>query len=144
MTASLRFAYSGVANEPTTLMPRLPMALHHNSHTLNVIGLIDTGAAINLLPYQLGLQLGIVWEDQPILPSIGGSFGKLEARGIEVLASHPELTPSGFVRLVFGWTRAENAPILFGQMNFLMNFNVCFYRNERYFEIQGHSPSGSP
>ena len=31
---------------------------------LAVVGLLDTGSTVNILPYPLGLQLGLVWEQQ--------------------------------------------------------------------------------
>jgi hypothetical protein len=51
------------------------------------------------------------------------------------MASHPRINPDNPVRLVCAWTRAEEAPVLFGQSNFFMEFDVCFYRSQRAFEI---------
>ena len=39
------------------------------------------------------------------------------------------------VRLVFAWTQAENAPAIFGQMNFFLEFDVCFYRSQNMFDV---------
>jgi hypothetical protein len=39
------------------------------------------------------------------------------------------------VRWVFAWTQAENAPVIFGQMNFLLEFDVRFYRSQSAFEV---------
>ncbi|MDQ3713068.1 MAG: hypothetical protein M3388_12735 [Acidobacteriota bacterium] len=44
-----------------------------------------------------------------------------------------ELIP---VNLAFAWTRAEDAPLVLGQTNFFMEFDVCFYHSQKEFEIK--------
>ena len=44
------------------LQPYLPLTLTYHSHSLPVPGLLDTGAMVNVLPYQVGVDLGAVWE----------------------------------------------------------------------------------
>jgi len=56
-----RFPYVAANNLPTSLMPRLPMVLSLGGRSVEVNGLLDTGAAVNVLPYQVGLTLGAVW-----------------------------------------------------------------------------------
>jgi len=63
-------------------------------------------------------------------------LGQFEARALVVMASHPQITPNEAIRLVFAWTQAENAPIIFGQMNFFLEFDVCFYRSQSLFDIR--------
>ncbi|ETW98999.1 MAG: hypothetical protein ETSY1_16620 [Candidatus Entotheonella factor] len=55
MTSAIRFAYS----EPS-LLAYLPITLSHESFTLAVAGLLDTGSTVNVLPCPIGLQLGLV------------------------------------------------------------------------------------
>jgi hypothetical protein len=47
-------------------MPYLPIMLSLNSQSLNAEGLLDTGASVNVLPYELGLQLGLIWENETL------------------------------------------------------------------------------
>ncbi len=47
-----------------SLMPFLPMTLSHNSREIDVSGLLDTGAAVNVLPFSVGQQLGFVWDNE--------------------------------------------------------------------------------
>jgi hypothetical protein len=47
-------------------MPYLPLTLSLDGQFLNTEGLLDTGASVNVLPYELGLQLGLVWEDETL------------------------------------------------------------------------------
>ena len=135
----MHFAYTTTDNTPTGLMPRLPLALRYGKRIVEVIGLLDSGSAVNLLPYPLGLALGAIWEEQPLLAPLAGSLGMIEARGLAVMASHPQLTLESPVRLVFAWTHVEDAPVLFGQVNFFMEFEVCFYRAQNRFDVKRRS-----
>jgi hypothetical protein len=45
-------------------LPQLPLTLAYRDELVSVIALLDTGASVNVLPYNVGLQLGAVWEEQ--------------------------------------------------------------------------------
>ena len=94
---------------------------------------------MNVLPYPVGVALGADWDQQSTVISLAGSLGRVEARALVLLASHSQLTLDGPIRLVFAWTRAEDAPVIFGQTNFFMEFNVCFYRSQGAFEVHPRS-----
>ena len=115
------------------LQPYLPLTLTYQSHSLPVPGLLDTGAMVNVLPYQVGVDLGAVWEQQTTALRLSGNLAQFEARGLLVLAVVGQFAP---VRLAFAWTRATNVPVLLGQVNFFMEFDVCFYRSQLAFEVQ--------
>ena len=40
------------------------------------------------------------------------------------------------VQLAFAWTRSNAVPVLLGQVNFFMEFDVCFYRSRLVFEVK--------
>jgi hypothetical protein len=55
----MRFKYSTTdpsQNEFDSL-PRLPLILRKGDQIIEVLGLVDSGATINVLPYEIGLQL---------------------------------------------------------------------------------------
>lgn len=131
----MRFPYTAANDSSASLMPRLALTLEVDGQTVDVIGLVDTGSTVNVLPYSVGLALGGDWNEHPIIPSLSGSLAHLEVRAFAALASHPQLTPHSPVRLVFAWAQTDNAPILFGQMNFFMEFDVCFYRSQNVFDV---------
>ena len=66
MTTPVRFAYAhpDASRTEGSLLAYVPITLRHDSSVLTVTGLLDTGATVNVLPYSLGLQLGLVWEHQ--------------------------------------------------------------------------------
>ena len=50
----------------SSIMPYLPITLSNGSNSVEVMALLDTGASVNVLPYQIGLQLGATWEQQTV------------------------------------------------------------------------------
>jgi len=132
VAGNFRFKYTVIDDNPNSLMPRLQMALQNRGRSVDVIGLLDTGAAVNVLPYHVGA----VWEKQNIVVPLTGNLRQFEARGLIVNAFHPQLTSNKPIELVFAWTTSDNAPILLGQMNFFAMFDVCFFRAEHAFEVR--------
>jgi hypothetical protein len=61
-------------------MPYLPITLSNGSNSLEVMALLDTGASVNVLPYQIGLQLGATWEQQTVPIELSGNLAHSEAR----------------------------------------------------------------
>lgn len=141
MPQPVRFPYQSAGEPPFVLMPKLSLTLHNQDRFVEVTGLLDTGSTVNVLPYQVGLNLGAIWDEQRQTVPLVGSLGQFEARGLMLLASHPQLTPTAPMELVFAWTKAEDVPLIFGQMNFFVTFDVCFYRSQGFFEIHPHGSS---
>ena len=118
----------------TSYLPFLPITLALRQRTVQVAGLVDTAATVNVLPYDIGQQLGAVWDAQTVPVQLTGNLAKEKARGLVLTA-----TVGGFpsVQLAFAWTRSSSVPVILGQVNFLMEFDVCFYRSRLAFE---HKP----
>lgn len=116
-----------------TLRPLMPAILHLSGSSLQVQSLLDTGADVNVLPYHLGVALNANWESARQGIRLSGNLARYEARGILLKVSvgrFPE------VSLAFAWTRAENVPLIFGQVNFFTVFDVCFFRSRQLFEVR--------
>jgi len=130
----MRFAFTEIDPDLGALstLPYLPILLTYQQHSLKVSGLLDTGSSVNVLPYSTGLRLGAVWEHQWLSVPLGGNLARFEARAVAIKAKI-EHFPS--VDLAFAWTRDKNAPLILGQMNFFLAFDVCFYRSELAFEL---------
>jgi hypothetical protein len=108
------------------LRPQLPIVLGSGTNSLETVGLVDSGADVNVLPYRIGVELGAEWSTRQPAVQLSGNLGLYEARGI-VLDAVVGSLPS--VRLAFAWTRAEHVPLLLGQVNFCAEFDVCFFRS---------------
>lgn len=132
----MRFPYTAADNLLTSLMTRLSLDLHNGNHSVNVTGLLDTGSAVNVLPYSIGLALGAVWQAQMVSIPLVGALGRHDARALALLASHPQLISSLTVRLAFAWVQTDEAPVIFGQVNFFAEFDVCFFRSQGVFDVK--------
>jgi len=113
-------------------MPYLPLTLISNSKSLNTEGLLDTGASVNVLSYELGLQLGLIWKDETLSVLLAGNLARFEARAVVVDA---QVSSFPSVNLAFAWTQAPNVPLILGQANFFFEFDVCFFRARSEFEV---------
>ena len=114
-------------------LPYLPLTFTYRNHSLLVSGLLDTGASVNVLPYDMGIQLGADWKRQKIPVRLTGNLAQLEARVLIVSAKVGQFAP---VRLALAWTQANNIPLILGQVNFFLEFDVCFFRSQLVFEIR--------
>ena len=134
MVDRVRFAFKEVDPSLGVLstLPYLPILLTYQNQSLRVSGLLDTGSSVNVLPYEIGLRLGAVWERQRLSVPLGGNLSKFEARAVVMTANVEQFLP---VELAFAWTKDRNAPLILGHMNFFLAFDVCFYRSELAFEV---------
>ena len=134
MVDKVRFAFTEVDPDLGALstLPYLPLILTYRNQSLSVSGLLDTGSSVNVLPYAMGLRLGAVWERQRLSIPLGGNLARFEARALVLMATVEKFSP---VELAFAWTKDRNAPLILGQMNFSLAFDLCFYRSELAFEI---------
>ncbi len=133
-----RFAYTNSRNSAgeSVLLPLLPLVLRLQEQSVAASGLLDSGATVNVLPYALGLQLGAVWEQQTVRVRLGGNLANHEARALLLSAVVGDFE---LVRLAFAWTRAENVPLILGQINFFAEFDICFFRAQQAFEVSRKS-----
>jgi hypothetical protein len=125
-----------VSRDPTlgvaSLAPMLPITLSGTA-SVEVTGLVDSGAAINVLPHSLGVQLGFDWDLQTQGIQLSGNLAAVEARVIVVTARVRQFPG---VRLAFGWAKTDTVPVLLGQVNFFMEFDICFFRSRSLFEAR--------
>ncbi len=134
MSTPVRFAYADMTTHRTeaSLLAYMPITLSHGPQGLTASGLLDTGATVNVLPYSLGCQLGLVWDQQTTSVYLTGSLARLPARGV-IVSGHVASFPP--VELAFAWTQATDVPLILGQVNFFMAFDVCFFRSQAAFEV---------
>ena len=113
--------------------PMIPILLTYGNKTISTTALIDSGADVSVLPHNVGLELGAIWDDQKITLELSGNLSRFEARGILLSATIGTLKS---VRLAFAWTQSEQARLVLGQTNFFDEFAVCIRRFSNSFEIQ--------
>ena len=131
----MRFRYSTTDSSQNEFdsLPRIPLILRREGQTVEALGLVDSGATVNVMPYELGLQLGAAWEDSRAIIQLAGNLGSQPAMPFFAIAQVGDLPP---IQLAFAWTKSPNAPLILGQANFFMEFDLCFYRSKMEFEVK--------
>ena len=127
MPSTIEFSFSD-----DEALPMIPITLNHTGFSVSANALLDTGSTVNLLPYDIGLQLGAIWEEQTVRLPLAGNLTRVEARGLFVHVQIGHLEP---VRLVFAWVQASQVPLILGQTNFFRDFDVCFQRSRCTVEV---------
>ena len=110
----------------------LPLALVGGSK-LETSGLVDSGASINVLPYGLGVQLGFDWAQETRTVELSGNLAAVEARVVVLSGVVGSFPP---VRLAFAWAQTDHIGVILGQVNFFLEFDVCFFRSRSLFEVR--------
>jgi hypothetical protein len=105
------------------LLPWLPLTLIQGANVVPALGLVDTGASVNVLSRDIGEKLGISWDQLPTKVTLSGNLASDEARVVLLDCKIADYEP---VRLVFAWTRSKYAPLILGQTNFFLEFDACF------------------
>ena len=134
----MRFKYSTTdpSQDESDSLPRIPLILRRDRRAVEAVALVDSGATVNVLPYDVGVQLGAVWENQRASIRLAGTLGDQGAVPVFAVAQIDDLP---VVRLAFAWIRRNDVPVILGQTNFFMEFDVCFYRSRLEFEIRPKS-----
>ena len=123
MAEPRRFPYIKV--ESTYFAPYLPLKLSRGEKSVDASGLVDSGASVSVLPYQIGIELGAIWEQQKIDFSLGGNLANYETKALLLTA---EIADFPAVSLAFAWTKAENVPLIFrGKQTSLRNSTFVFF-----------------
>lgn len=134
----MRFRYSTTDSSQNEFdsLPRIPLVLNYQNRSVEVVGLVDSGATVNVLPYEVGLKLGATWDDRKAVIQLAGNLGGQPAMPLFATA---DVEGCGSAQLAFAWARAEHIPVILGQTNFFMEFDVCFYRSKMEFDVNPKS-----
>ena len=131
----MRFFYSTTHPNQTQLesLPRLPLTLKLNDISMEVSGLVDSGATINVLPFTIGQELGAIWDSQKAVIRLAGNMANSLAQPIVIKAEVGNFAP---VLLAFAWVAHDNISVILGQTNFFNEFEICFFKNSFEFEVK--------
>jgi hypothetical protein len=134
VSAVARFPFVSVraASGVSETRPLIPVELHTGTGNASSLALLDTGSSINVLPFSMGQKLGGNWSTQPVVP-LGGILAGVAGRALFAelrLGSFPSKT------LAFAWLEDDQAPLILGQFNFFLEFDVCFFRLSSQIEVR--------
>jgi hypothetical protein len=132
----MTFEYTRPAVAPVIFpgVPFVPITLYHAGYEVAWPAVVDSGATTSVLPYDIGVQLGFVWEEQTLPVSLGGAYESVKGFSVLVRGEIPGL-PS--VALGFVWVdrSSEDVRLLLGQINFFQCFKVTFEAYDQTFDI---------
>lgn len=128
-----RFSYTSNSQLPIG-MPLMDIQLSSGSKEVIVSALVDSGASLNILPFDVGIELGLIWEQQTFPIDLGGVLQDSQAYGVLLKAQIADLEPT---QLAFAWVNKSSSEVraLLGQVNFFQEYDVHFYGNQQFFEI---------
>lgn len=128
--------FSYVMRDPSlgnaSLAPMVPLTMT-GPRTIVTSGLVDSGAAINVLPFQVGVELGFKWDQETRSVELSGNLATVAARVVVLSAKVGNFPP---VRFAFAWAQTDAVSLILGQVNFFLEFNVCFFRSRSVFELR--------
>lgn len=115
-------------------LPILPITLVNGLESMTCDALVDSGSTINVLPYDLGLQLGLDWEVQSLEMDTVGYLRGAPLFAVSLMGQISDFPP---VKLCFGWSGKASGEIrlILGQRNFFRHFRILFEGYVNAFEI---------
>jgi len=107
--------------------PLLPVTLHSRHNSVDTWGLLDIGADMNMMPFAIGMELGLSWErlaqEFELLSLAGSSPAKAVAVDLAI-------RPWPRLKMAFAWSTAIESVVILGQWNFFEMVDVCFSRRQ--------------
>lgn len=121
----VQFSYTQHPHFPVG-MPLIEIELSSGSTSLVVSALVDSGAALNILPFDVGLALGLIWEEQTYPIDLGGILAGSQAYAVLLEARVANLQPAN---LAFAWINKPSSEVrtILGQVNFFQTFDIHFF-----------------
>jgi hypothetical protein len=112
--------------------PLLPVTLVSSLEATEAVALVDSGAEVNVLPWSLGVKLGLVWNPNKATLRVTAGSGRAAAMPVLLTMSFGK---SSSVTQAFAWCQSDNLPLVLGQTNFFLEFDVCFFRSQLEFSV---------
>ena len=109
----------------------LPLTLRAKGRQHEATALVDSGADVNVLPWSVGASRGFTWQPNK---------ATIRVAGISQGAAMPILLSADFrdikdATLAFARCQTDAVPLVLGQTNFFVEFDICFFRSRSEFQI---------
>lgn len=112
--------------------PVLPIVLHGPTASFKTVALVDSGADVNVLPWHFGSMLGLVWQPEKATIQVAGVPNQAVATPVLLSLSFGSFSD---VTQAFAWCQSDTIPLVLGQTNFFMEFDICFFRTRLEFQV---------
>lgn len=137
MTTAAVFPYTWRSPGHLAPSPTLPLRLTRRGVAVDLIALVDSGAMLNVLPFDVGSRFGVDWDSLTRSVSVGGVGGGVPAK---LLATDATIPPFAPVRLLFAWAKSNALPTVLGYADFFLEFEVCFFAHQDTFHVRPRTP----
>jgi hypothetical protein len=118
--------------------PLLEITILNQFKSVTIPALVDSGASLNILPFDIGNALNLNWNEQTYPLDLGGVL-----KGTQAFAVVLQTEVDGFppVKLAYAWINKPSSEIkmILGQVNFFQEFDICFYGDQKAFEVRMHA-----
>jgi len=115
-------------------LPFVEITLIYQDQSISRPALVDSGATLNVLPHDIGFELGLDWDAQTFPIEMEGVLRRIPAFAVKLTAHIGHFAP---FPLHFAWLRRSSAtlPIILGHINFFQQFQVTFNTQAGFFEL---------
>ncbi|MEK6835295.1 MAG: retropepsin-like aspartic protease [Nanoarchaeota archaeon] len=128
----MSFKYKEVKRPNGTIIkaPYIPIVLKSDKESIDVVGLIDSGADISVIPKEMAEILGLRLEKEDESTGVGGKARTADSHvNIKIEKGHEKYE----FRLPIKVLLQENSeiPVLLGRLAFFDNFNIIFEQSNQ-------------
>ena len=115
---------------PSSFSPMIPITLKHKSKTLDVLGLLDSGADTTALPKEIAeiLDIDLSGEREPVV-GIGDAEAITSKVEIVIQYDHERRSIPVEIKVILG--DKEDFPVLIGRSGFFDAFHITFKESEK-------------
>ena len=131
LPSSLQFPYQPPSGRGQGQLPFLPIKIFGESSYLLVDALLDSGSTTNVLPFSLGIRLGLDWE-KAIPLTLAGNLARHQARAVRLSI---QVREEALLESSFSWSSTDNVPVILGQTNFFQLYDVTFQGSQHRFTL---------
>lgn len=91
----MRFRYSttDLSRNEFDSLPRIPLILRRDEKTVEALGLVDSDATVNVMPYELGREFGATWDDNRAIVQLAGNLGNQPATPFFAMVRVGDIAP---------------------------------------------------
>jgi hypothetical protein len=124
------FPYQKVAR--LSVFPMLPIQLHSKSRVVNKVALVDSGAGMSVLPFDVGNELNLEWDKLAIGSGLGNQIKPEDSRFVFLDLIVEPFKP---FKNLFLWVNTNDIRLVLGQANFLAHFDVLLCARKQEFTL---------
>lgn len=108
-------------------VPTATVGIKYGKLSLSCEMLVDTGAYLSMVPYQIGMELGLTISEDEILEAggVGGASIPHIVKEVELQIGENS------IHIRIGWALTDEVPLLLGRLDVFDEFDIEFSQSRR-------------